>query len=101
MKQSNSENYLAKPSWLVGKRIHEVAFCDAFLEDHPMKCIRSRLFTVDGAVEDEAEISNQILTEIAPYQSSNVSKTIMDSETLLFCSILDYYTKNRYNVPIT
>ena len=76
MKQSNSENYLAKPSWLVGKRIHEVAFCDAFLEDHPMKCIRSRLFTVDGAVEDEAEISNQILTEIAPYQSSNVSKTI-------------------------
>ena len=57
MKQNNSENYLAKPDWLVGKRINEVVFCDAFLEDHPMKCIRGRLFSVDGAVEDEAEIS--------------------------------------------
>jgi len=71
-----SDDVLTEPDWLEGKHINEVAFCQEFLEDHPMQCIRGRLFTVDGAVEDEAEISNQILTEIAPYQSSGVSKTV-------------------------
>ena len=31
-------------------------FCEEFLAAHPMKCIRGRLFTVDGAVEDEAVV---------------------------------------------
>ena len=42
------------PAWYDGKNINEVLFCEEFLAAHPMKCIRGRLFTVDGAVEDEA-----------------------------------------------
>ena len=40
------------PAWYDGKNINEVLFCEEFLAAHPMKCIRGRLFTVDGAVED-------------------------------------------------
>ena len=36
-----------------GKMIDEIAFCGSFLHQHPMKCVRGRLFTVDGMIEDE------------------------------------------------
>ena len=42
----------AWPDWYDGKHINEVLFCQQFLEKHPMKCVRGRLFTVDGLIED-------------------------------------------------
>ena len=50
--------------WFDGKNINEVLFCQHFLQLHPMKCVRGRLFTVDGIVEDEGEISQMILVEV-------------------------------------
>lgn len=47
---------MEQPSWYDGKTIDEVAFCASFLRQHPMKCIRWRLFTVDGLIEDEGKI---------------------------------------------
>ena len=41
------------PEWYDGKKINEVMFCDAFLEEYPTKCIRGQFFTVDGLVDDE------------------------------------------------
>ena len=42
----------AWPDWYDGKHINEVLFCQQFLEKHPMKCVRGRLFTVDGLIEE-------------------------------------------------
>ena len=50
--------------WFDGKNINEVLFCQHFLQLHPMKCVRGRLFTVDGVVEDGSEISQMILDEV-------------------------------------
>jgi len=47
---------MEKPSWYDGKMIDEVAFCASFLHQHPMKCVRNRLFTVDGMIEDEGKM---------------------------------------------
>ena len=41
-----------------------------------MKCVRDRLFTVDGAVEDEREVSNLILREISGYVTSGLAKRV-------------------------
>ena len=46
----------AWPDWYDGRHINEVLFCQQFLEKHPMKCVRGRLFTVDGLIEDEGQI---------------------------------------------
>ena len=35
------------PEWYDGRHINEVLFCQQFLDKHPMKCVRGRLFTVD------------------------------------------------------
>ena len=41
------------PDWYDGRHINEVLFCQQFLDKHPMKCVRGRLFNVDGLIEDE------------------------------------------------
>ena len=64
------------PDWYDGKRINEVLFCQQFLEKHPMKCVRGRLFTVDGLIEDEAQIGNLILDEISGCLTSGLSKVV-------------------------
>lgn len=41
-----------------------------------MKCVRGRVFTVDGLIEDEAEIGNLILEEISGVLTSGLSKAV-------------------------
>ena len=64
------------PDWFDGKRINEVWFCRQFLEKHPMKCVRGRLFTVEGVIEDEGQIGNLILDEISGILTSGLSKVV-------------------------
>ena len=65
---------MEKPSWYDGKMIDEVAFCASFLHQHPMKCVRNRLFTVDGMIEDEGKIQQMILDEVMTCQSISIAK---------------------------
>ena len=64
----------AWPDWYDGRHINEVLFCQQFLDKHPMKCVRGRLFTVDGLIEDEGQIGNLILEEISGVLTSGLSK---------------------------
>ena len=62
------------PEWYDGRHINEVLFCQRFLDKHPMKCVRGRLFTVDGLIEDEGQIGNLILEEISGVLTANLSR---------------------------
>ena len=64
------------PEWYDGRHINEVLFCQQFLDKHPMKCVRGRLFTVDGLIEDEGQIGNLILEEISGCLTSALSKVV-------------------------
>ena len=64
------------PEWYDGRYINEVLFCQQFLDKHPMKCVRGRLFTVDGLIEDEGQIGNLILAEISGVLTSGLSKVV-------------------------
>ena len=66
------------PDWYDGRHINEVLFCQQFLEKHPMKCVRGRLFTVDGLIEDEGQIGNLILEEISGVLTSGLSKVVIN-----------------------
>ncbi len=76
------------PYWFDGERIDEMLFCRAFLAQHPMKCVRGRLFTVDGAVEDEQQIGQLILQEISCCVTSGVAKRV--SNLLASVKLLAY-----------
>jgi len=64
------------PVWFDGKHIDEFLFCQEFLTKYPMKCVRGRLFTLDGVIEDEGEIGNLILEEIRGCVTSGLSKLV-------------------------
>ena len=66
----------SRPDWYDGKRVDELIFCRSFLAKHPMKCIRYRLFTVDGSVEDERQISQLILQEVSGCVTSGLAKLV-------------------------
>ena len=76
------------PDWYDGKRIDELMFCQDFLTKHPMKCIRDRLFTVDGPVEDERQISLLILQEISDCVAVGLAKLV--SNLLASIKLLAY-----------
>ena len=75
---TDEEKDIAYPDWYDGKHIDEVLFCEAFLRQHPMKCIHGRLFTVDGAVEDEREVSQLIMREVSVCVKSGLYKRVTD-----------------------
>ena len=50
MKKNISRNPLW-PDWYNGKKIDEVQFGRAFLEQWPLKCVNGTLYTLDGPVE--------------------------------------------------
>mgnify|MGYP002644697825 FL=1 len=67
-------NDMEKPDWFDGKTIDEVAYCFSFLNRHPMKCIRDRLFTVDGLIEDEGKIQQLVLEDVMDCLTAGISK---------------------------
>ena len=64
------------PDWYDGKKIDEVQFGRAFLEQRPLKCVNGTLYTLDGPIEDESEVKQQILENIEEYVTSGLSKKV-------------------------
>ena len=62
------------PIWYDGKKINEVLFCEEFLLDHPMLCVRDVFCTTEGRVTDETMLKRRILERIKPYVTSGVAK---------------------------
>ena len=69
MKKNISRNPLW-PDWYNGKKIDEVQFGRAFLEQWPLKCVNGTLYTLDGPVEDESEIMSSARFSLADSDSS-------------------------------
>ena len=63
MKKNISRNPLW-PDWYNGKKIDEVQFGRAFLEQWPLKCVNGTLYTLDGPVEIMLQIGFQSLAKL-------------------------------------
>ncbi len=66
------------PPWWDGHKLNEVAFCNAFIKEHPMVSVEDTFFTVDGRVDDEALLRQEIYNRISPYVTGAVSKRVHD-----------------------
>ena len=94
MKELQRENLsLNAPDWVQDNKIHEVLFCKAFLEKHPMICINDTFFTVNGRVTDENKLKKEILEWIEPYVTSGLAKKIS--------SLLDMLRVKCYSPPLS
>ena len=64
------------PEWFQKKRVDEVLFCEALLEELPMICIHDSFFTVDGRVTDENQIKNRIYEKLKPVVRTGLSRKV-------------------------
>lgn len=82
--------------WWDGKKIDEVQFCTNFLRTHPMVSINDTFFTVDGRVDDENKLKNEIYNIIRQYVSSGMAKRVKDLMEVLrmqcYCDDLPVHT---------
>ena len=62
-----------EPIWFVNGAINEILFSEDYLRRHPMKCIKKRLYDINGSV-DEACMEHEIYKKIANYVSKDVAK---------------------------
>ena len=64
------------PSWVDDKgKILEAAFCEYFLEKHPLMCLKQILFDLDGEV-DEDKLIYEIHQEIRYHARNDVAKKV-------------------------
>ena len=64
------------PEWFDGKKINETLFCQEFLVEHPMVCMKGTFFTVDKRITDERELKKLIYDKLKGTVSSGVAKKL-------------------------
>ena len=71
------------PDWVISKStIHEVRFCETFLQVHPLRCINDRFYDIDGAAPEnkiKAEITGMLTRFYAtqiPQKVRNLLETL-------------------------
>ena len=62
------------PCWFEDRQFNDVAFCEDFLQKHPMICVSGRFFSYEGRVDDEELIRKEIYELIKPYVTSRLDK---------------------------
>ena len=73
-KQPDNERDETWPDWFNGKKIDEVKFCAAFLEEHPMICVGDSFFSLEGRIADETTVAKLIYDMIKPVWTSGLAK---------------------------
>ena len=61
--------------WYDGKDVYEVAFCNEFLKEHPMKFVDGKFYNTDGAVDYQTVkkmISDKLLAEQVQKDSARI-----------------------------
>ena len=73
----NEELQSGFPDWLTEDyKVLEPAFCRTFLQEHPMRCIRGRFYTVDGLVADESVLKKEIYDQISPWLETKIARKV-------------------------
>ena len=73
--QANLVDY---PTWAINdKTIHEIRFCNAYREQHPMRCINGRFYDPDGIVPDDT-IKSEIAAMLTPFYATQISRKVRD-----------------------
>ncbi len=63
------------PSWYDGRTVNEVEFCTEFVQSLPLKCIKGRLYTIDGEISD-SEISHLISVKLTEFVTTGISRKV-------------------------
>ena len=65
------------PEWYDdNNKIDEILFCQEFLLEHPMVCVRGTFFTIERRITDERELKKLIYEKLKVYVKNGVAKKV-------------------------
>ena len=64
------------PFWVNGKHIDEVGFCQDFLKEHPMYCMKGCFYTVEGRLSNEEKLARMIYERLKPWVKTGVAAQV-------------------------
>ena len=64
------------PEWYDDNKIDEILFCQEFLMEHPMVCVRGTFFTIERRITDERELKKLIYEKLKVYVKNGVAKKV-------------------------
>ena len=64
------------PDWLDENKVDEILFCQEFLLEHPMVCVRGTFFTIERRITDERELKKLIYEKLKVYVKNGVAKKV-------------------------
>ena len=73
---TQTEEVLPRPDWLSGKKIDEITFCQDFVRELPLICVRGTFYTMEGRVSDEGRLGRLIYEKLRPWVKSGVSAQV-------------------------
>ena len=64
------------PEWFDGKKMNEILFCQEFLREHPMVCVKGSFFTVERRITDERELKKLIFDKLKAYVRTGIARKL-------------------------
>ena len=74
MKKMNETTDL--PEWFDGKKMNEILFCQEFLWEHPMVCVKGSFFTVERRITDERELKKLIFDKLKAFVRTEIARKL-------------------------
>ena len=65
-----------KPVWFRGKQLNEVLFCEEFLREHQLVCVRDSFYSMQGKIPDERKLERMIYEKLRPCLTNGVAAQV-------------------------
>ena len=70
------EQTMNTPSWMMGNKVNEVAFAEAFLQQHQMVCCEGAFYSREGRVTDERLLKRAVYLMLKDHVTTGVSRKV-------------------------
>ena len=71
-----SEALSVRPAWLNGKQVNEILFCQEFLTEQPLVCVRGCFYSMDGRIDNPELLAHSIYEKLKPWIHTGVAAQV-------------------------
>ena len=74
--QQDNEKIQARPGWVCGRHVDELAFCQKLLRELPLVCVNGHFYSMEGRISNEDKIGKLIFDKLKPWMKSGLNAQV-------------------------
>ena len=74
--RNQNDTLSVRPAWMNGKRVNEVLFCQEFLREQPLVCVRGCFYSMDGRIDSQDLLAHRVYEKLKPWISTGVAAQV-------------------------